>query len=498
MGVPTSGNFSMFGATDGSDTTTIQGAIDQGNNGAVDGDTQFSELIAASDVNLFDPDYAGGTITNLSQITKSDQYRGYPLSGTPFSFTYTFPAGSTYAAVIDFAGTSSEYNATWTWGDGATTSITSNSQISRTIADNSGGASVSTYNGNMTASKPTTFPELTLTNFNITDISAWGNTQWKKLKLKGASTSLNISASDTPNLSRCTSLESCFEDISNFNDSNVTGWDVSNVTNMIKMFRVATSFNQDIGSWNVSSVTNMNQMFMFANSFNQSINSWNVSNVTNMDSMFNSAISFNQPCNSWNTGSVTDTSGMFSGATSFNQTLNGWDMADVTDITGMFANATSFNGSIGNWNVSSVTNMTNMFNNAPAFNQGIGDWDVSNVTNMFGMFGSATSFNQDIDSWDVSNVTDMRNMFSGASSFNQDLSSWDISSVTSMDTMFIGSALSDANYKATIIGWAAQSTQSNVTAHFGSAQLTDTAGQNARTTLVGRGWTITDGDGTHT
>ena len=35
MGVPTNENtdFEMFGPTNGSDTTTIQGAIDEGNNG---------------------------------------------------------------------------------------------------------------------------------------------------------------------------------------------------------------------------------------------------------------------------------------------------------------------------------------------------------------------------------------------------------------------------------------------------------------------------------
>jgi len=67
-----------------------------------------------------------------------------------------------------------------------------------------------------------------------------------------------------------------------------------------------------------------------------------------------------------------------------------------------------------------------------------------------------------------------------------------------MSLMFRNTSLSDANYKATIIGWAAQSTQNNVTAHFGSANLTDSAGQAARTTLVNRGWAITDGDGFHT
>ena len=80
MGVPTNENtdFEMFGPTDGSDTTTIQGAIDEGNNGAVDGDTKFTELIAASTPAKFDPIYAGQVITNTNQITKASQFRGYP------------------------------------------------------------------------------------------------------------------------------------------------------------------------------------------------------------------------------------------------------------------------------------------------------------------------------------------------------------------------------------------------------------------------------------
>tara|TARA_R110002020_G_C16175139_1_gene764361 strand:+ start:86 stop:817 length:732 start_codon:yes stop_codon:yes gene_type:complete len=80
MGVSTDENvsFSMFGPTDGSNTTTIQGAIDEGNNGAVDGDTKFTELIAASTPAKFDPIYAGQVITNTNQVTKSSQFRGYP------------------------------------------------------------------------------------------------------------------------------------------------------------------------------------------------------------------------------------------------------------------------------------------------------------------------------------------------------------------------------------------------------------------------------------
>ena len=493
MGVPTSGSFSMFG---NSDNTTIQGAITEGG-GSVASTDNLNDLIAASNVSLFDTTYSGDLSGSLSNVTNANQYRGYPTLLTAFAFTYTFPAGGTYAADIDLDGTSSEYNATWTWGDGATTSITNNNDVTRTIADNSGGASVSTYNGNVVAATTETFPEFTIDNFNITDITNWGNIKWKKLKFKGASTSLNISASDTPDLSRCTHLTECFRGLTSFNYSNVTGWNVSNVTDMSMMFFDASAFNQDVSSWDVSSVTNMSKMFEDASAFNQNLNSWDVSNVTTMNNMFNGASAFNQNLNSWDVSNVTIMSGMFR-SNSFNSNITSWDLTSLDDARNIFMNNSSFNQNISNWDTSNIRLMGAMFNGADAFNQDISSWDTGTVTQMFNMFNGASAFNQNISSWDTSNVTDMGGMFNDASAFNQNLSSWDVSNVTDMGGMFRNTSLSDANYKAIIIGWAAQSTQNNVTAHFGSANLTDSAGQAARTTLVNRGWTITDGDGFHT
>ena len=45
------------------------------------------------------------------------------------------------------------------------------------------------------------------------------------------------------------------------------------------MFRVATSFNQNLNNWAVDSVYDMNGMFYTASSFNQPLDQWNTSSV---------------------------------------------------------------------------------------------------------------------------------------------------------------------------------------------------------------------------
>ena len=74
----------------------------------------------------------------------------------------------------------------------------------------------------------------------------------------------------------------------------ISGWDVSNVTDMKFMFRYAESFNGDLSKWNVSNVRNMWSMFRNAESFNGDLSKWNVSNVTNMGNMFYAAKSFDK------------------------------------------------------------------------------------------------------------------------------------------------------------------------------------------------------------
>ena len=257
-------------------------------------------------------------------------------------------------------------------------------------------------------------------------------------------------------------------------------WNVSNVTDMSEMFRIAYAFNQPIGTWNTGSVTNMSQMFYDANAFNQDISSWNMSNVGDMyrmfygadafnnggapltwtfltnlndqlslSGMFYGATAFNADISSWNVSRVTNMSEMFRGAPAFNQNISSWDVSSVTDMEYMFYSADVFDQDISSWNVSNVTNMKYMFSNSDAFNANISSWDVSGVINMHYMFNNAIVFNQPIGNWDVSNVKDMAGMFSGTLAFNQNISSWDVSSVTDMTNMFNGASL----FNQDLSGW---------------------------------------------
>ena len=125
----------------------------------------------------------------------------------------------------------------------------------------------------------------------------------------------------------------------NFN-SDISNWDVSNVTSMSYMFNTARAFNQDISSWDTSSVVNMYGMFSGAHVFNQDISGWNVSNVNNLGLTFHRALSFNQYISSWDTSSVDDMGWTFKGAESFDQNIGNWDFSSATTMNQMFAEVT--------------------------------------------------------------------------------------------------------------------------------------------------------------
>ncbi len=335
-----------------------------------------------------------------------------------------------------------------------------------------------------------TFPHIRF--FNATDsdkilsVEQWGTGIWSTMfhSFDGCS-NLEISATDTPNLSQVTNMNSTFKGTTSFNND-ISSWDVSNVTIMNSMFE-GSSFNQDINSWNVSNVTNMESMFKYS-SFNQPLNNWIVSSVANMSSMFYGTL-FNQNINNWNVSNVTDISFMFA-SSNFNQPLDSWIVSNVTNMMGVFLSS-PFDQDISNWNTISVTNMWNMFRSS-SFNQDISRWNVSNVTNMHAMFYSDDEFNQDISSWDVSNVTDMKEMFWHATSFDQNIGSWNIINVTDMTDMFLDVTLSTINYDALLTGWSSKVLKNGVTFHAGNSKYC--SAESERADIISTySWNIIDG-----
>ncbi len=314
---------------------------------------------------------------------------------------------------------------------------------------------------------------------SLREVVQFGTVKWESMyyMFQACKNMTFVAGIDTPDLSDVTNMERMFYNCASFNQP-LNNWNVSNVTDMRHMFDGCTSFNQPLGNWNVSNVTNMEWMFNDCSAFNQPLDNWNVSNVTEMNCMFADCSAFNQPLNNWNVSNMTEMGSMFHGCTSFNQPLNNWNVSKVTDMVGMFSGCSAFNQPLNNWNVSNVTDMGGMFAYCSSFNQPLENWSVSKVTEMNDMFHGCTSFNQPLNNWNVSKVTEMSGMFQNCTDFDQPLNNWNVSKVTEMGAMFSGccffnqplgswkirtavgglneTAISPSNYSQTLMGWAEQ------------------------------------------
>jgi surface protein len=374
---------------------------------------------------------------------------------------------------------------------------------------------------------PTNFQRININNgadrSRLLDVEQWGSTVWTSMEQAFRDcNNLNITASDIPVLTSCTSMHQMFQRCATLNGpTNINSWNTSAVTNMVEMFEQATLFNQNIGSWNTAAVTNMAEMFRVAIAFNQNIGSWNTGAVTNMTRMFSEAAAFNQNIGSWNTGAVTNMSSMFQQASSFNQNIGSWNTSAVTTMNSMFQNATVFNQNIGSWTTSAVTTMNSMFTSAITFNNGgsstINNWNTGVVTDMSFMFFQATAFNQNIGNWNTGAVTNMRQMFYLASAFNQNIGSWNTAAVTNMSDMFLNatafnqnlgnwtlnatvnlsnmlnnSGMDCSNYSATLVGWNSNPSCPTGRTLGATGRTYGPQATAARANLVGaKGWTIT-------
>ncbi|TVQ01050.1 MAG: BspA family leucine-rich repeat surface protein [Balneolaceae bacterium] len=335
------------------------------------------------------------------------------------------------------------YNFTVHWGDGSSETYTANPGEDEFHYLEHTYPSTGIYQVSITGDFPRIYFSGSSDSGKILSVDQWGSIQWTSMAFAfdGAFNLASFPQTEAPDLSNVESMERMLRRTRI--NSDLTHWDVSNVTNMRGLFEDATFFNGDISNWNVSNVTDMSYMFQDAVQFNGDIQTKEI-NVDEPDYYI------------------------------------AWDVSNVVTMANMFSSqeGNAFNSEISEWDVSSVEDMSAMFSNATSFNQDIGGWDVSSVTNMEVMFFGARSFDADISGWNTANLNSMFSMFEGAESFDQSLGGWDVSGVPDMSSLFNFSNLSRENYDATLIGWAAQDLESDVTLGAGGRTYCATDARN--------------------
>ena len=276
-----------------------------------------------------------------------------------------------------------------------------------------------------------------------------------------------------------TSLASNIKDLSTAfcNDQAVeeidmTGFDISHITNMSNMFNGANHLKTIIGieGWDVSKATDMTNMFANCSALTSLNLSWggNTKNAKNFAWMFanDNKLQTIDGIGEWDVSNATDMTNMFSGDTALtNLDLSNWKPLKVTNMAAMFKGCSGLKSITLNWgtNTKNVQNFSEMFandNNLQTID-GIGKWNVSNATDISHMFacinldsnpstnykynfaqpqycGSLTSL--DLSNWCTGKVTNMEAVFWGQKSLTTvgNFSQWNTGNVTNMRDLFAG------------------------------------------------------------
>ena len=180
-----------------------------------------------------------------------------------------------------------------------------------------------------------------------------------------------------------------------------------------------------------SEITDMSHLFKYINLYNVNfdVSKWDVSNVTNMDRMFYGCRKFKGVgLGSWNVGNVENMSSMFKNCINFNGSLSNWNVSNVKFMNSMFYYCLLFDCNLSKWNVSKVKFFHEMFDNCENFKgKGVEKWNTISAQDTAFMFYECVKFNADLSKWNVENIIDMRFMFTGCKRFKgKGLENWDV------------------------------------------------------------------------
>ncbi|PTX62353.1 surface protein [Kordia periserrulae] len=179
---------------------------------------------------------------------------------------------------ITIPATGGGYNYSVDWGDGSIeTGFTGNATHFYSTA----GIYTITITGD--------FPHFVLDNAigQLVSVEQWGTIKWKSMANSFANGHFQLNAQDTPDLSDVTDMSYMFYKARIEIYTNIENWDVSNVTNMLRLFfQEAPSLGyRKADSVTIVKATDLNDPYN-PYLFNQDISNWDVSNVTDMYEMF--------------------------------------------------------------------------------------------------------------------------------------------------------------------------------------------------------------------
>ncbi|OVE77160.1 hypothetical protein BVX99_03425, partial [bacterium F16] len=304
--------------------------------------TYITPFYTAPATITFDPFNTAPVATDVSVSAQMNTATALTLNATDaendaLTYTYTQPANGTlsgtaphltYTSTSGFAGTDSF---TFTADDGIATS--NQATVSVTVLANpfiisvnatdgtfilplktgltydftasyDGATTTHTTDANLTLTFPSgpgiydvaisgTFPAINFNNdkngdkAKLLDIKQWGNGAWETMENAfNGCTNLQISATDTPNLSNVTNMQSTFKGCKALTSLNATNWDVSNVTTMKWTFHSAGPGSLDISTWDTSSVETFYRTFANSRFALVGYENWDLSSATTLYGMF--------------------------------------------------------------------------------------------------------------------------------------------------------------------------------------------------------------------
>ncbi len=246
--------------------------------------------------------------------------------------------------------------------------------------------------------------------------------------------------------SASTTMKQMFLQCQALESLDLSGWNVSNVTDTSLMFQFCTALKEvtGTGDWHMPKNTTMKGMFSVCSALESvDVHNWEVPNVTSALQMFTNCTSLVSVPGSekWDFGSVTEADSMFFGCGNLGSlNVSGWDTGNVKTFRNAFRGCSKLTElDVSNWDTQSVQDFLGTFQDCVALKElDVSQWDVSNVTTFLGAFQNCTALTKlDVSGWDTSSAVDMGNMFCCDTNLEYlDVSDWDVSKVQNFSFMF--------------------------------------------------------------